>query len=148
VISNLNNYCMPLIRYNLEDQIILNEHQTCACGCSSAIIDVIIGRSRESVLTDKGVEINSFMLAEVISEVNNQFNDIIREYRYTFFKAKQILLCEIRLEYGKSHWFCNVKRCINNIFIIKLGNNYITEIEVKLVDAIYKNKKRKILNIV
>ncbi|MCK5684873.1 hypothetical protein KAJ27_12160, partial [bacterium] len=42
------NYAMPLIRYNLGDNVVLDmENQDCPCGCKSRTIKEIVGRQND-----------------------------------------------------------------------------------------------------
>ena len=113
IITNLNNKAMPLIRYNQGDIVSLApEKSNCPCGCISATIEVIKGRTLDRVITNNNLEINSFMLSEIISEINNQFNDMIIEYKYVYTKSKNLLSCFIKLNEANKPWFSNIKKCL------------------------------------
>ena len=120
IITNLHNLAMPLIRYNQGDQIVLEKLPTlCMCGDSSPIVKVIKGRSHNSINMN-GITINSFLLTEVMDEVNNQINDMITDYNFIYKKSINKLICEIRLQEENKNWYENIKKFIVTIFYQKI----------------------------
>jgi len=53
LLTNLYNYTQPLIRYQLEDEIILDD-KPCLCGCPFPVIKNIAGRQEEFLWFEKG----------------------------------------------------------------------------------------------
>ena len=149
IITNLCNKAMPLIRYNQGDQIILNKlSKICPCGCSSPVIQVIKGRSMNSIVVDGDVEINSFMLIEIMSEVNNHFGDVIEEYKYIYYKLHNRFVCYIKLTGDKTEWFPNVSVCIKKIFNSKLSHNSNIDFEVTIMEKnVVRSRKYFVLEI-
>lgn len=98
IITNLNNYAMPLIRYNQGD--IINKD---ICG-NLQYVKEIKGRSSQCISIDGGIEISSLLLQEVISQVNNQYDDIIHEYRFFYDKNNKKLRCFIKIINEKDKW--------------------------------------------
>lgn len=147
IITNLNNFAMPLIRYNQNDRIELNDSQ-CLCGCRSKTIDIIIGRSRDLILYNEK-EINLYMLNEIIAEINNQFNDAIIAYRYIYSRSDKTLVCNIKLDKNNEGWFENIKEGIINIFCLKfmIEDRHFLKID-KLNEMPYNKLKNNILSIV
>ena len=116
LISNMYNKCMPLIRYDQGDQIELNHEGECKCGCRDSSIKVISGRRREAILLNDGRSINSFRLAEIISEINNQYGDVIIQYKYIYYRSSQSLECYVLLNREYNKWYENVKKSIELLF--------------------------------
>lgn len=119
IITNLHNLAMPLIRYNQGDQIVLEKLPTlCMCGDSSPIVKLIKGRSHNSIIMN-GIMINSFLLTEIMAEVNNQINDMITDYNFIYKKSINKLICEIRLQEKNKNWYGSIKKFIDTIFYQK-----------------------------
>jgi phenylacetate-CoA ligase len=55
VITDLNNYSMPLIRYRIGDMAIAVKQELCSCGRSHSLIGAISGRTQALILCSNGV---------------------------------------------------------------------------------------------
>lgn len=147
IITNLNNYAMPLIRYNQGDIVELNTKMP-YYDEKSSVIDKIQGRTMESIVVGNGIELNSFLLCEIMSEVNNQFDCVIESYRYVYDKLNRNLTCLFRLNKSKEKWFFNVRDLILYIWKKKRFTDYIN-ISVKIdYDDVLNIDKHKILEII
>jgi phenylacetate-CoA ligase len=60
VCTGLINFDQPLIRYRIGDMIKLSENQTCECGRKMPIVDEIVGRTEDVVLSQDGREMVRF----------------------------------------------------------------------------------------
>jgi len=58
VITTLNNYSMPLIRYKIGDVGVLSNESNCECGCNYPKLEKIIGRSTDLFKTSKGEDVD------------------------------------------------------------------------------------------
>ncbi len=67
LLTNLYNYTQPLIRYRLEDEIIL-DHKPCECGCPFPVIKSIAGRQEEFLWFEKPDGTKEFIHPIVIVE--------------------------------------------------------------------------------
>ena len=54
IVTNLNSFSMPIIRYKLGDSITLNTVKKCKCGMEHEIIDDVLGRVGQTILGKKG----------------------------------------------------------------------------------------------
>lgn len=117
IITNLNNIAMPLIRYNQGDMIDLNyNNSTCQYSCDSPIINLIKGRTFETIQLDNDTELNSIVLLEIMAEVNNEFNGVITTYRYVYDTYRRCLQCYISLvDNTKLNWLPNIRLRIISI---------------------------------
>jgi phenylacetate-CoA ligase len=52
--TNVGNNCFPLIRYEVGDSITLSKVQTSKCGRSGLLVDQIIGRNEDYIITSNG----------------------------------------------------------------------------------------------
>lgn len=48
------NLAMPLVRYDIGDVVVLSSKQTCECGRSGILLDKIVGRTEDYILTPDG----------------------------------------------------------------------------------------------
>jgi phenylacetate-CoA ligase len=53
ICTGFGNYALPLIRYSIEDIVILAK-ETCACGRGGTIIERVVGRTEDYILTPDG----------------------------------------------------------------------------------------------
>ena len=148
IITNLNNMVMPLVRYNQQDRIIVARLQNpCCYGGSNTVVEVVKGRSSDNISAN-GVEINLYMLTELVAEVNNQFNDIIREYKFTYSNQKQTLTCHIKINEDDERWFTNVRKMLFYTIHNKFQQGVPFQFKVcKYIPNYLENKKKKILEI-
>jgi len=65
VITGLNNYVMPFIRYKIGDRGIFKEGR-CTCGNNSPLIQAIIGRDNDQIILSNGRVISPFLLTNLI----------------------------------------------------------------------------------
>ncbi len=149
IITNLNNTAMPLIRYNQRDKIITTKLLSpCRCGYSDAIIKIIKGRSSDNLLVNN-TEINSYMLTELVAETNNQFNDIVCEYKYVYSNKRQTLICYVKLNKDDELWYANVRKMLIRTIHKKFLHAPPFQFDVcKYCFNESSNKKKKILEII
>ena len=50
IVTNLENYVMPFIRYDLGDKILLPENNQCPCGRTLPILGKVFGRNDDFIL--------------------------------------------------------------------------------------------------
>lgn len=146
IITNLNNMAMPLVRYNQQDRIIVVRLQNpCYYGGSNTVVEVVKGRLSDNISAN-GEEINLYMLTELVAEANNQFNDIIREYKFTYSNQKQTLTCHIKIDEDDEQWFANVRKMLFYTIHNKFQQGVPFQFEVcKYIPNHLENKKKKIL---
>lgn len=78
VVTTLNNYSMPLIRYKIGDIGAKSEYSTCACGVNYQKLKYVKGRTTEQFKTKKGSRIDSVMLGSLF-----YFHDKIQLFQMT-----------------------------------------------------------------
>lgn len=62
VSTGFNNFVMPLIRYRTGDYAVLSRDQKCRCGRNYLLIDEVIGREQEFIITKNGSLISATSL--------------------------------------------------------------------------------------
>lgn len=87
IITNLNNLAMPLIRYNQEDIISMNEINLC----------FINGRSIDNIYVE-GKNLNTVFLCEIVNQFNNEYKDLLDDYFFEYDAAKLCLLIYIPIK--------------------------------------------------
>lgn len=50
IVTNLNAYSLPIIRYNTGDSIVLNNDYRCSCGREGGIIEEVLGRVGKKII--------------------------------------------------------------------------------------------------
>ncbi len=87
VITNLNNFSMPLIRYKIGDRGIMQEYSNCPCGCEYPKLDKVTGRVSDIFVNSKGRKISSSFFIHLIGVVYNdgsiaKYQAIQKDYNY------------------------------------------------------------------
>lgn len=83
IITNLNNYSMPLIRYKIGDMAVVDDNKTsCSCGCHYPKIKRIVGRTVNVFKLKNGDLVDGTYLTLVFSKINKvrQFQVIQKSY--------------------------------------------------------------------
>lgn len=91
LITNLNNYVMPFIRYRIGDIGIPSKAESCACGRGLPLISRVIGRSTEVLTFKGGVKIAGEMFIHLMKDFP------IREYQFV-----QISESAVQMRYPQS----------------------------------------------
>ena len=153
IITNLNNMVMPLIRYNQEDIIELSKESgdnRDESITNRQIIRSIKGRKNEIVELN-GFEINSFLLASIVYEVQNKYNDPIKTYQYCYFKRERRLCLYIGLSQSYISWKENIFIALKQAFYSFLGDNPPFCFEINSIEEStfpYKTEKFQLMRIV
>ncbi len=150
IITNLNNFAMPLIRYDQGDSLVVNNKtKRCICKTSSSIIEILQGRTLDKIILKNGFELTSIVLMEFIAEANNRLSGAILEYEYTYSNSKKRLVCSIRLDEQKQDQFKKIQEILKDIFIQKCAASTFLCMDIVLMDnKKFVKKKNKILNII
>lgn len=68
VVTELNNYAMPLIRYRMADYGVLSL-ETCACGRGLTVLDKIIGREYDFLINSAGQKFHGEFFLYIIEDI-------------------------------------------------------------------------------
>ena len=79
IVTNLNNYIFPLIRYNVGDQGIISK-EICTCGVNYPLVSQITGRQADIIKTPSGDELS-------LSNIS-----VLFEYLYEYITNYQVIL--------------------------------------------------------
>ena len=126
IVTNLNNYIFPLVRYHIGDQCILS-NEKCSCGINYPLVSQITGRESDIIKTPLNDEIslsNFAVLLEYLNEYIIQYQLIVDE------KAKEIILKIIPTQKFKQETIGEIKRKILELI------NHSMNIKIELVEKI------------
>jgi len=90
-VTTLNNYSMPLIRYDIGDMAVIGSTQKCSCGRSTPLIANVTGRHMEVFRTKQGKIVPAEFFIHFIGVVHNKkyirrFQVIQKAYDYIVIK--------------------------------------------------------------
>lgn len=143
IITSLNNYAMPLIRYNQGDMLCVRNDN------KASIIYGIEGRSLEFISIDDATRVSSVLLSEAMSKIINQFPDTVRYYHYIYNRTNRTLSCLIDLHQEKRCWITSIAKELT--FALK---QKIKMIEIKIIPVEIDEKncidtsKRRVVEII
>ena len=83
------NYGMPMIRYRLNDHVLMSKDKKCQCGFEGAIIKQIDGRIEDTIITPNG---------SLIGRMDHVFKDLtkIRESQIVQYRPEEIIIKIVR----------------------------------------------------
>jgi phenylacetate-CoA ligase len=88
VITDLNNFSMPLIRYRIGDMAVAVEQKTCRCGRAHSLIGAISGRTQALILCTNGVWLPGTFFAHFFKD----FEYAVQHYQVTQESPKKFTL--------------------------------------------------------
>jgi phenylacetate-CoA ligase len=104
------NYAMPLVRYDIGDVVVLSARKKCECGRGGILVDRVIGRTDDYILTPDGRfvgrldhlfkdAVNVKMAQIVQDDVEEMVIRIVKEPAYTK-KEERLIRDEARARLG------------------------------------------------
>ena len=151
IITNLNNYAMPLIRYNQGDQITIDYNdKLCTYSSCEPIISIVKGRSIDRILLERDYEINSYMLYEIMAEAYNHFGGGFKNYKFVFSKSSKQLQCTIEADSSiNDGWKKSITQELYNIFSNKISPDIHIVFDVSFENTLeWNGGKHKILEVI
>lgn len=140
VITNLDNYTLPIIRYRVGD-LVTPSVDICKCERMLPLIDNVLGRTEDIIKTSTGQCWPSTILDFILKEIAFSDRGIIQ---YKVFQ-RELDSLEIQVVPGKKYSRKTevyiLKKCIENF-----GNQM--NIEIKVVDHIPREKSGKLRDFV
>jgi len=136
--TTLNNYSMPLIRYDIGDMAIAAENELCSCGRSWPLIKNVIGRYIEAFKTKDGRTVPAEFFIHFIGVVYNK--DCIRKFQvlqrdYDYVVIKLVVTDNRKFEELRTDLICSIRRV--------MGQD--CKVEFEYVDDILPSKSGKYL---
>jgi phenylacetate-CoA ligase len=133
-VTNLHNYVMPFIRYNLQDLGYLLE-DTCSCGCHFPQMDLTLGRTRDYIQLLDGRTVPAFEATIFLQELTG-----IKQFQVIQEKRDRLVVQIVR---GRD-FQDTVMETIQSGFHRNLGDDIA--IDVVLVDAIPRERTGKLFS--
>ena len=119
IVTTLNNYSMPLIRYEIGDRGIKAPYKKCLCGVVFSKLQSLTGRSEDRVITPDGQYIDSIFFLHIIGVECNQTGDV-KKFQVVQKKKSEI---EINIVPKKDVLDDTVKDNIKNQIQNRLGSS-------------------------
>jgi phenylacetate-CoA ligase len=133
IVTNLNNYVFPLVRYRIGDQCILSS-QKCSCSNNYTLVAYITGRDSDIIRTPLNDEISLLSVRSLFGSLDEyiiQYQIIVDE------KAKQIIIKIVPTQRYKPEIIMGIKEKI--LVII----NHSMDIKIETVEVIPFDKNGK-----
>jgi len=132
IVTNLNNYIFPFIRYKIGDIGVESEKGDCPCGRGLPLIDKIIGRSADNFVFKDGLIIAGEMFIHLMKEYN------VDTYQFIQENINLIKLKIVTNKYFKNDDIINIKKRFS-----KYLPNYV-ELAIEIIGNIPKTKTGKL----
>ena len=134
VITDLNNRCMPFIRYRIGDlAVVMDNSKPCPCGRGLPRIGDIEGRTQSIIVCNNG----TYLPGTFFSHFFKDYDFMIKQYQVVQTKKGEITLTVVKASRFDSTKF---DRCVNDLNTY-LGKN--THIATTFVDSIPLQKTGK-----
>jgi len=137
VVTDLNNFTMPFIRYKLDDEIVL-DRKKCSCGRGLPLIKEVRGRNSDYIINNTGEKVHRVFFNHLFTKM-----EFIRKYQVIQNNNFEI---EFHFVIDKERYNNEKFDKIKNIMINKFTN---MKININIVDEIAvsnNNKYRYIIN--
>lgn len=134
LVTSFHNKVMPIIRYEIGDEIIISDTTECPCGHVSKSILNINGRSTDKIITFNNQYISPYVLIYCIENTNLIMHNSIRQFKiiqYDFNYLSIILKIDVTFNKWEKAIIKELKR---NIYEVVDLNDW--KIEIKLSDNI------------
>ncbi len=136
IVTDLNNYALPVIRYKLGDRGKLSTG-ICKCGRGLPLIDNIQGRSSDIVYKADSTPVHSSIFSYILKEVT-RIGGGVRQY-----KVYQDEIGQLRIEIVKDSGYKQTsEQLIKEIIYRQFGNNM--RLDISYVNEIQREKSGKL----
>lgn len=139
VITNLDNYAMPFIRYENGDSAIFSD-QLCSCGMKHPLLKMINGRTADTITLKDGSKVHGVFFTDILDELFEKQNIIFKRFQVYQNKPGYI---EFRLE-SKVSVPENFKQLLLDA-LMRFFNNVVIK-EVEKLDFDKSNKFRYVIS--
>ena len=127
VITDLNNFCMPFIRYRIGDlAVAMDSAKTCGCGRGLPRIGDIQGRTQAIIVGSEGRYIPGTFFAHFFKD----FDYLVRQYQIVQEKTEEVILKVVKAPRFEEHAFDHMLKELQKY----LGEG--TKLNVEIVDHI------------
>lgn len=136
VVTELNNYVCPLIRYNMKDIAIVSNSK-CTCGRGLPLVLSILGRDRDMLLGLNGNQVHGAYINYIVQEcINNGY--YFKEYQVIQTKTDLIIFKMVIDDNFSNDTFILIEKLMKEKLGIQMN------IQFEIVDSIYREKSGKL----
>lgn len=125
-VTSLQNYGMPLIRFQLEDRGEIHRNVSCACGCRGDVLELKSGRANDMVMMRDGSSRHPYMLMEIFQAINYYTQGGILQYQIVQNEVEKFV---IRLVLEEEEFKEDIVKEIRRQFVDRLGY----EVQIRFV---------------
>ena len=138
-VTSLQNFAMPLIRYQLEDRGEIHRDVSCPCGVFGNVIELYGGRSNDMVMMQNGSFRHPYMLTDIFQIVNFQAEGAILQYQIEQGSIGEFV---VRLVLEEDEWQKEIEEELCRLFYDRLGYEVkiVFEYYEKVLPAVNSNK--------
>ena len=134
VVTTLNNYSMPLIRYRIGDIGIMQEYSECSCGCTYPKLQKIVGRTIDVFHTKDGAKVDgAFFIYQFY------FRNWVKNYQVIQESLEQIVIKLVKKDKVPKEDLTEIEKNVKHV----MGKD--CEVVFEFVPKIEKSKTGKFL---
>ena len=137
VVTTLDNFSMPLIRYEIGDRGVKQPYKPCSCGRNFSKLQTVSGRSQDRVVTYNGEYINSNFFVHTIGVELNKGGEI-KKFQIIQNNIDEIEVCLILNSYNRES---EIVSMVSAALQERLGSSL--RVVIKLVENIPKTTTGK-----
>lgn len=141
-VTTLDNYAMPLIRYNQGDMVTLSKQKFCTCGRKSRIIDFVDGRDTTFIFSETNGKISSLFFVHFFGVTYN--NGSIDNFQIIQSSKDNLIVKAVIKDREK---FILIQSKLENSLRGVIGNNINISWEfVEKIDKLPSGKYQYVIN--
>ena len=125
VVTNLNSFGFPIIRYSLGDYILLEQNKSCKCGLDTDIITEIKGRVGYTIY-GKNSHYPSLILYNIFKQVNKKHNIGLNYYA-------------VQNKVGELEIYLKFERVLNRKVLHSIVKDEFINFDVNDVELVFKD---------
>jgi len=135
IVTDLDNYAMPLIRYEIGDNAsFASKKYSCDCGVRLPKLKSIIGRATDTIILKNGSKVHGVFFTDILSELNLKDTGLIRRFQVSQEKYGEI---EFRIETSEDLKSSSLSLLENAL------NRFFFKVEIKIFQKLEHDKSGK-----
>ena len=141
LVTSLFNKAMPIIRYDIGDEVYIENNYHCKCGLNSIIIKNIHGQSTDCIITDANKYISPYTIIYCIEKTNNILHNSILQ-----FKIIQLGIDNLKIILKIDRDFDRWKKVIHDELLKYISKDIYLQnfsISIEFIDHFVDNKDSK-----
>jgi len=136
ILTDLDNYAFPFIRYENGDSAIMSEKK-CSCGRHSRLLESISGRKADVAYIKDNIPVTAVFFGDIFKELNYDFFKYFTRFQI-YQKKKGDFICRLE-QADKNVAFPESEKVLFLERLQTLGNN----VELEIVDKLQHDKSGK-----